>query len=276
MISIDNLLAAAVKYTPMTDLPFLDETVLNGANGATGMFNSLFTLSIVIGAMLAVFMFIWGGLQMITARDSSGSVGAGKTKMTNAVMGLLMLVSTYVVLDTINPQLTSLTLFGNVTPLTAAPQVAPRATVAERYGADMNDESDKSIVCTGIITPYGVNPSATAEEVAFCKNFKNTQAVQIQELRQKLSGTEDRFCPDGIFRVADTGCYNDPERCKLDGHVSECTKRPISKSLPIEDGRHFLANQQFGTEHYQTEDACELARMIQASAGLGYGAACTQ
>jgi len=124
MIDIQYMLAAA--FEPMTKIPFLEES-LTGSGGATAMFNALFKLSVTLGAMLAVFMFIWGGLQMIMARDSAGSVGEGRKKMSNAVMGLLMLISTFVVLNTINPQLTSLALFKgadgkDITKLKAAPR----------------------------------------------------------------------------------------------------------------------------------------------------------
>lgn len=118
MINMPNIdptsLLAAIGYTPMTDIPFLEINVSSDIlSTPTDLFNALFTLSITIGAMLAVFMFIFGGLQMITARDNAGNVTAGKQKMTNAVLGLLMLLSTFIVLTTINPQLTELKIFGS-------------------------------------------------------------------------------------------------------------------------------------------------------------------
>ncbi len=119
---LPELLVSAVEYVPMTDLPFLSRwqpgQALTNVTFAD-VFNALFILSIVVGASLAVFMFIWGGLQMISARNKSSNITKGKEKMSNAVIGLLMLLSTYVVLNTINPQLTSLNALQNVTPLTA-------------------------------------------------------------------------------------------------------------------------------------------------------------
>jgi len=130
---LDNLLAAAAQFQPMTEIPFLNSKLTGEAGDASAVFNALFKLAITIGAMLAVFMFIWGGLQMITARDSAGSVGAGKTKMTNAIMGLLMLISTFVVLNTINPQLTSLALFkgANGEDISRL-ETAPRSTTGDK------------------------------------------------------------------------------------------------------------------------------------------------
>ena len=142
---LDNLLAAAAQFQPMTEIPFLNSKLTGEAGDASAVFNALFKLAITIGAMLAVFMFIWGGLQMITARDSAGSVGAGKTKMTNAIMGLLMLISTFVVLNTINPQLTSLALFKgangeDISRLEAAPRSRSKQgqQALKNLGAEVN------------------------------------------------------------------------------------------------------------------------------------------
>ncbi len=116
MFNIKSLLAS-ISYVPMTKIPFLTNNIPNidgvGIASPVELFNALFTLSITIGAILAVVMFMYGGIQMITARDNAGTVGKGKKRMTNAIYGLLMLLSTYIVLNTINPQLTNLDLFQN-------------------------------------------------------------------------------------------------------------------------------------------------------------------
>jgi len=107
MTDIPNLLAASIKYKPMVDIPLLSNW-MSGLATPIQIVNKLFMLSITLGAMLAVFMFVWGGLQMIIATDNATAITKGKSKMKNAIIGLLMLISTYLVLSTINPQITSL------------------------------------------------------------------------------------------------------------------------------------------------------------------------
>ncbi len=139
--------AEAVQFTPLTDIPLLDswnpgETV-QVADSASGVFNQLFALSIRIGAMLAVFMFIWGGLNLITARDNAGNITKGKEKMKNAVVGLLMLLATYITLNTINPQLTSLALFGNAPSLEMSQATAAaRNRIAKLYEEKSGEKYD--------------------------------------------------------------------------------------------------------------------------------------
>ncbi len=111
--------AEPIDFSPVTDIPLLDSwtpgETINASVGAENVFNQIFSLSIRIGAMLAVFMFIWGGLNMIMARDNASNITRGKEKMKNAIFGLLMLLSTFIVLNTINPDLVDISLFGDGT-----------------------------------------------------------------------------------------------------------------------------------------------------------------
>ncbi len=111
--------AEPIDFKPVTDIPLLDSwtpgETINASVGAENVFNQVFSLSIRIGAMLAVFMFIWGGLNMIMARDNATNITRGKEKMKNAIFGLLMLLSIFIVLNTINPDLVNISLFGDGT-----------------------------------------------------------------------------------------------------------------------------------------------------------------
>jgi hypothetical protein len=103
-------------FIPMSNIPLLEswQPGQSFESDTSNVFNQLFSLSIRIGAMLAVFMFIWGGLNMVMARDNASSITEGRRKMKNAVFGLLMLLSTFVVLNTINPQLVNVSIFDGV------------------------------------------------------------------------------------------------------------------------------------------------------------------
>jgi len=178
---ITDLIAATVQFSPMTKLPFLTSSSSGSIGSATEMFNALFKLSITIGAMLAVFMFIVGGLQMIMAKDSSGSIGEGKKKMSNAVMGLLMLISTFVVLNTINPQLTSLTLFkdasGNdISKLEAPAPKSQTQDAARQTIRDLFNEFDQDIQTLA-------QEGTEAQKDAWCEaNKTNSPGATLSDL----------------------------------------------------------------------------------------------
>ncbi|MEI6304491.1 MAG: pilin [Candidatus Taylorbacteria bacterium] len=59
-------------------------------------------LLIALSAVAAVFMIVWGGLQYMTT-DSWGGKKDGLKKASDALIGLLMILSTYIILQAVNP-----------------------------------------------------------------------------------------------------------------------------------------------------------------------------
>ena len=64
----------------------------------------LLNLLIALSAVMAVFMMVWGGFIYMTSESWTGK-GDGVAKFKNAVLGLLLVLSSYLILKTINPQL---------------------------------------------------------------------------------------------------------------------------------------------------------------------------
>jgi len=67
--------------------------------------SGLFRYAIPVAAILAVVMMMVGGLQWLTSAGDSGRVGAAKKRIMNAVVGLMLLVGSYLLLNTVNPEL---------------------------------------------------------------------------------------------------------------------------------------------------------------------------
>jgi hypothetical protein len=65
---------------------------------------SLFTILIVIAGILAFIMIIVGGLTYLTS-ESFGGKGQGKSYIINAIVGLILALGAWVILNTINPEL---------------------------------------------------------------------------------------------------------------------------------------------------------------------------
>ncbi|KKW25268.1 MAG: hypothetical protein UY68_C0004G0051 [Parcubacteria group bacterium GW2011_GWF2_52_12] len=88
----------------------LEPSVVNKTEGARVQFgeymSTLFTTFIAIAAALAVLMIVWGGIEYISSFSGSGKE-QGKERITNAVFGLLLAVSAFLILQTVNPDLVS-------------------------------------------------------------------------------------------------------------------------------------------------------------------------
>lgn len=108
-------------YTPLEPLPCIPGagvTCTNGAGNPTGPNRSgavdfqnyvqfIFNLIIAIAAAAAIFMIVLGGLQYMTSDSWTGkSDGLGKLK--NALLGLVLVLTSYLILRTVDPRLVAI------------------------------------------------------------------------------------------------------------------------------------------------------------------------
>ncbi len=93
----------------------LGDTLLIGGTsiyesyGDLGSFiNAIFRMTISIGAVIAVAQFVYGGIVYMMTESGAVQMGESKERMRNALLGLIMLLSTYVIFNQINPDLLNL------------------------------------------------------------------------------------------------------------------------------------------------------------------------
>lgn len=109
VIAVPSYALAADPIEPLIFLP----RIVGDASSPTsveGLLQGLFQLSISIGAILAVIMIAVGGIEYMGS-DAISSKQAGRERMFNAVLGLVLILGTYVILNTINPNLLSFAIF---------------------------------------------------------------------------------------------------------------------------------------------------------------------
>jgi hypothetical protein len=70
--------------------------------------SAAYKYGVVLGSMLAVIMLMIGGIMYMMAGLNQTLVSKGKSYITGAVLGLTLLLGSYVMLNTINPNLTKL------------------------------------------------------------------------------------------------------------------------------------------------------------------------
>jgi hypothetical protein len=139
------------KYTLLEPLPCYQTNGVSCPSGGNGNTESsvdlqqyvqyFFNMVIALSAAAAVFMIAAGGLQYMTT-DSWQGKSDGKDRVKNAVIGLLMVLCSYLILQTINPQLvnipsTLVTPLG-ITPTTTTPFFTNQST---NNNTSQNDNS---------------------------------------------------------------------------------------------------------------------------------------
>ncbi len=131
--------AAKGVYTPLVNLPGLD-----GANRTLPEYiNVLFRLAVGIGALIAVVKIIVAGVKYMSS-DVVFSKEEAKKDIQNSLLGLLIILSTVVVLQTINRNILNLDILQRMSPLqsVAEPAVVVETSTQQRPGDLLNPRPD--------------------------------------------------------------------------------------------------------------------------------------
>jgi len=78
----------------------LGKGVAEAQSGATFLsyFVMLWRAFITLGALAVIIMFLWGAFEWITAGGDSSKVGKARDKITQAVIGLILMVGSFVII----------------------------------------------------------------------------------------------------------------------------------------------------------------------------------
>lgn len=102
---------AGVNYIPLTPIPGLTDvgqSTTQAAPDLTLYLKTLYKWGVAATSGLAVLVIMWGGVQYMTSAGGGG-IEEAKNRIQNAIYGLLLALGSYIILQTINQDLTSLT-----------------------------------------------------------------------------------------------------------------------------------------------------------------------
>jgi hypothetical protein len=107
IILLPPTLALAADYTLLAPLPGL--TTVPNTNPLGTYIPFIFNLLIGLATVAAVLMIVFGGFQYMTT-DAIQGKSAGRERIKNAIFGLVLVISAWLILYTINPKLLELNL----------------------------------------------------------------------------------------------------------------------------------------------------------------------
>lgn len=125
---------APLTFTPNVPIPGLfDEKNIPIDETFFGRYVSSFYIFFAgVAGILAVVVMMWGGFHYITSAGNPQKMKQGQEIISNAVIGLILVLTSYVLLRTINPNLLSL----NLTSLSYVPQILQTQRYCEAQGAN--------------------------------------------------------------------------------------------------------------------------------------------
>ncbi len=111
----------STQFVPLTGLPGLDSlTNAGGASSLSGFFNALYRVCIGAAAVIAVLNIMYAGSQSILQEGSVIEKGKVRTRITNSILGLVLVLSPAIVFSIIDPRILDLDI-GNISELRLKP-----------------------------------------------------------------------------------------------------------------------------------------------------------
>ena len=111
-----SVFAQTAGFAPLADLGSQGGSKLSniyGSNGLRDYVNALFTFALSLGAVLAVLRIAYAGY-MYMGTDSWGNKSEAKKIIGDVIVGLLLLLSIWLILNQINPHLLDLNVLNQV------------------------------------------------------------------------------------------------------------------------------------------------------------------
>ena len=99
----------AINYIPMVDLPGV--TVSNGTTSFASYASALYVEYILVAARLAVILLVLAGAKYMMTDVVSGK-GQAVEDIKGSLLGLLIIIAAFVILNTINPNLNKISIVG--------------------------------------------------------------------------------------------------------------------------------------------------------------------
>ncbi len=104
------------------------------STGIGGFVSNFYSFALLMSGILAFGAIVWGGIRYAAGRGNPTSESEGKSWITGALLGLLLLAGAWIILYTVNPNILSLQLPGLPT-LGAVPTSTAVATTSGSGGS---------------------------------------------------------------------------------------------------------------------------------------------
>ncbi len=106
-----KLIILSAVFAPLSALalevtyPTINGTNLSDASGLSGLVKYFFNFAVAFGAVLALIFIIYSGIMITNSQGDPSKIEKAKDKIKNSLIGLTVLLTIYILLTTINPNL---------------------------------------------------------------------------------------------------------------------------------------------------------------------------
>jgi len=144
----------------------VDEDKVTGpvSLGLARRVSNFYNWALGAGSMIALAIIIYGGVLYSASGGNPGRIEEAKKWMQHAVFGLILLLASYVILNTINPDLT------NLEEIFLDPNPTTEGQVLERMQQGARTRADQQITCFEECVAIGEGPPGACYYYPSCKD----------------------------------------------------------------------------------------------------------
>jgi hypothetical protein len=99
------------NYPPIP-VSFTKTLVINEGSSTTDALIYFYALFLAIATIIAVMVIVWAGLEMIMSSGEAGKISSARNRGVGALIGLGVILGSYIILNTISPSLSSPSISG--------------------------------------------------------------------------------------------------------------------------------------------------------------------
>jgi hypothetical protein len=178
----------------------------------------IYTFSIGLIAVIAVFMIMLAGLTLIFAAGNASAISRAKSRITVSILGVVLALLSYVILDTLNPRLTNLSLPG-ITPIDTKQQSSIWCSNFMKADGTLKDDI-KSIENNG----QKIKDNGKCDQQYDIKfKDKNTSTTADKDTCWGSGCNGELTC---LKLTARPMCFNLEELCKREDNNCDLLNRP--------------------------------------------------
>lgn len=164
-----------IEYTALAPLPLGKDGASLDTYTISTYLSGMFKLLIALGAAFAVLMGITGGIQYVASGISPSARKGANERITNAIIGLVIILTSYLILNTIDPKLVAFNF--------QLPQIEGTRNIVAPEVIEKSAFLQSSNKCVSVCDPGSTCMSfvdASGEEVAACQPTPPTACVPPQ------------------------------------------------------------------------------------------------
>jgi hypothetical protein len=228
---------APAQFIPLTQLPGLSDT--STTSTLPGFLNQLYKICIGVAAVIAVLEIMYAGVQFMTSRGSVSSNEAAKSRIQNAILGLVLVLSPTIVFSIINPDILKLDLnFSTLDPSTNKNSSGKVDTTLGPNGVPIagDNSGTPTVTVTGTLLRTGTFPTEAAMNTFIGQCSSLAKATLIGNIaaddgKATTKGCTKTCTPSGQGACDAKGCSQYTAYCSVVSSATlyTTTKQPIAQ-----------------------------------------------